>query len=100
MAKRIELTVLQPESCSGCGVCCEGVGSPVLWYQSRPEYAQSHPFRPPDLPEDLIREIDDHFLGMIRGQESTTRCLWFDPQTRKCRHHEWRPQVCRDYEMG
>ncbi|MFN0052640.1 MAG: YkgJ family cysteine cluster protein, partial [Planctomycetales bacterium] len=42
----------------------------------------------------------DHFLGMIRGQESTTRCLWFDPQTRKCRHHEWRPQVCRDYEMG
>ncbi|MGQ0635806.1 MAG: YkgJ family cysteine cluster protein [Planctomycetaceae bacterium] len=99
-AHSLPLTVLHPSNCDGCGLCCEGIGSPVLLYASRPNAAQPHPFRPDGLPEELIREIDDRFLGLVRGQEPQERCLWFDPEARRCRHYEWRPQVCRDYELG
>ncbi len=91
---------LKPESCEGCGLCCQGIGSPVLSYQSREVWKDYHPFRPPGLPECLIEEIDNHFAGLFRGQESQTQCLWYDAETRSCKHYEWRPKVCRDYELA
>ncbi len=94
------LPVLPPKSCEGCGVCCFGIGSPVVLYASRPDYADPHPFRPPNLPQDLIDEINLHFSGLLRGQEPQDCCLWFDHTTRLCKHHEYRPQVCRDYEIA
>ena len=27
-------------------------------------------------------------------------CIWFDLQTRQCRHYEHRPRICRDFERG
>lgn len=96
----VEFEILQPASCEGCGLCCENNGSPVLLYASRPDHDGPHPFRPADLPEDLIREIDDHFAGLSRGQEPPGPCLWYDPERRCCKHYRWRPQVCRDYELG
>lgn len=94
------LPVLGPESCAGCGHCCEGIGSPVAVYASRRVYGEHHPFRPVDLPPELIAEIDDHFAGLTRGQEPQERCLWFDPALRQCRHYEYRPPLCREYELG
>jgi Fe-S-cluster containining protein len=95
----VRLPVLEPASCDGCGLCCEGIGSPVLVYQTYRGPAASHPMRPHDLPAELIAEIDEHFLGLSRGQEPQERCLWFDSQRRVCRHYEWRPPSCRDYEL-
>ena len=92
--------VLQPESCDGCGLCCEKIGSPVLLYASRPDIPGPNPFRPPGLPKKLIREIDDCFLWLRRGEEPQEQCLWFDQETRRWKHYEWRPQLCRDYELG
>lgn len=101
MVTTVQLNVLQPTNCDACGLCCEGNGSPVTLYVSRTEWqSQQHPYRPAGLPEELIREIDEHFGGLFRGQEPPERCLWFDAQARRCRHYEWRPQVCRDYELG
>lgn len=95
------LPVIQPPlSCEGCGLCCLGIGSPIVLYASRPGLGASHPFRPAELPPELIEEIDEHFAGLLRGQEPQEQCLWFDPQTRRCKHYEYRPQVCRDYELG
>lgn len=93
-------TILKPESCSGCGLCCEGIGSPVVLYQSRPAWVDQHPFRPAGLPLDLIAEIDVHFAGVVRGQEPQELCFWYDCETRQCKHYDWRPQVCRDYEFA
>lgn len=95
-----ELKILSPTSCDSCGLCCQGIGSPVLVYVSRSEWEAVHPFRPVGMPEDLIDEIDAHFLGLSRGQEPQEQCLWYDRATRRCRNYEWRPQVCRDYELG
>ncbi|MBI1346488.1 YkgJ family cysteine cluster protein [bacterium] len=94
------LTVLGPDSCEGCGQCCQGIGSPVLLYASRPGLGEPHPSRPPGLPRELITEIDEHFSGLTRGQEPQEACLWYDMDHRACRHYEWRPQICRDYELG
>ena len=96
----ISSDVLRPESCDGCGLCCEGIGSPVLVYVSRPNVSGPHPFRPRDLPEELIRDIDERFAGLTRGQEPQERCVWFDAAGRRCKHYQWRPQLCRDYELG
>lgn len=96
----VTLPLLEPDSCDGCGLCCEGIGSPVLLYASRPGIGEPHPFRPDNLPQELINEIDFHFSGLTRGQEPLERCLWFDPVSRWCRHYEHRPQICIDYELG
>ncbi|MGD9856034.1 MAG: YkgJ family cysteine cluster protein [Planctomycetaceae bacterium] len=95
-----QLDVLEPASCDGCGLCCEGIGSPVLLYQSLPGCDGPHPHRPPGLPQSLIDEIDEHFLGLPRGQEPQVCCLWYDPAAKRCRHYDWRPAICRDYELG
>lgn len=89
-----------PESCSGCGKCCEQNGSPVLVYQSYPHHQGPHPFRPEGLPEELIAEIDDHFQGLFRGQEPPGPCLWYDASDQQCKHYEYRPQVCREFELA
>lgn len=89
-----------PASCEGCGVCCEGIGSPVALYASRPGEPQPHPFRPAGFPAELQQEIDSQFAGLRRGQEPQARCLWFDTQTRRCRHYEWRPAICREFELA
>jgi Fe-S-cluster containining protein len=94
------LPLLPPETCEGCGLCCEGIGSPVLLYASRSDFCGPHPFRPDNLPTRLIDEIDFHFAGLVRGQEPQDKCLWYDSENRNCRHYEFRPQVCRDYELG
>jgi Fe-S-cluster containining protein len=94
------LPILPPTTCDNCGVCCFGIGSPVVLYASQSHYTNSHPFRPADLPQELIDEINFHFSGLSRGQEPQDCCLWFDPVTRLCKHHQYRPQVCRDYEIA
>ncbi|MCA9115255.1 MAG: YkgJ family cysteine cluster protein [Planctomycetaceae bacterium] len=100
---RLDLQVLEvipPATCDGCGVCCEGIGSPVVLYASRPGELNPHPFRPAGLPASLLAEIDSHFAGLRRGEEPQERCLWFDSATRRCRHYEWRPPICREFELG
>ena len=73
------LPVIAPASCDGCGLCCEGIGSPVLLYASRAGIGERHPFRPADLPQELVDEIDFHFSGLTRGRELLEHLFWFDP---------------------
>ena len=41
-----------------------------------------------------------HYAALARGEEPQEQCLWYDAESRRCRHYEWRPQICRDYELG
>jgi Fe-S-cluster containining protein len=27
-------------------------------------------------------------------------CVWYDAETRRCRHHQWRPEICEEFEVG
>jgi Fe-S-cluster containining protein len=87
-------------SCTGppCGACCEHqAGLPVTWY------TVIEPDAP--LPADLRREIDDtarrwNGPGMWRGPGDDAPCVWYDAATKRCRHYENRPAVCREFEVG
>ncbi len=51
------------------------------------------------LPAELQAEINaawDRGVSWFIGKP----CIWFDGQTRKCRHYEYRPSVCERFEPG
>lgn len=54
------------------------------------------------LPEDLRKELESFIAGypILPKGELDGPCFWFDQQSRRCKHHEHRPRVCRDFEVG
>ncbi len=85
------------ESCHGCGVCCLQVGHPpYFWHQDRghtvDEYWNS-------VPDELRKEVID-YVEQLKEPDFGTPCIWYDVESRNCRHHEYRPRVCRDFEVG
>lgn len=77
------MSMENPEiTCEGCGACCMSVGWPPF---DRDEEIES---LPPAVRADFRIGVKD------------TPCTWLDEETRQCRHYEYRPDVCRDYEMG
>jgi Fe-S-cluster containining protein len=73
-------------SCDGCGVCCTE--------QNIPPYLDEIDF----IPVELQREVYE--ARKIEAALEGKPCIWQDPVTRKCIHHEHRPNICREYEVG
>lgn len=67
----------------GCGACCLHSGVPPF---------RDHEWH--NVPIELVADIR-RFRGDMNGP-----CLWFDPETRRCRHYEFRPIGCREFEAG
>jgi hypothetical protein len=53
---------------------------------------------PAPLRDRLFAQMRDYQPPTERGLDGP--CDWLDMQTRQCRHHEHRPQVCRDFRVG
>lgn len=83
-------------SCENCGACCMGMGFPPFgvadWDAEDSEYQALQE----DLRHELDRIWDDRGIRSFAG----SACCWFDPATRRCKHYEHRPAVCRDFEPG
>jgi len=94
VAARVALAVINsPEpsavvitKCDGCGVCCRE--------QNIPPYLDEIDFIPLALQKEVI-EARKH-----EAELAGKPCIWWDQATRKCRHHEDRPNICREYEVG
>jgi Fe-S-cluster containining protein len=87
------------ENCSGCGVCCLHMGYPAFMDPVAGscdlDYWQA---MPDTLREELMAAIAAYqppAAGELDGP-----CLWFDMETRQCKHHHYRPRVCRDFQVG
>ena len=80
------------ESCDGCGACCREQCSPPF-IMTDPEFES--------LP-DTIKQ--SYFAGLDELEASDWRdavpCFWYDEQTRRCRHYEYRPEICREFDVG
>lgn len=38
---------------------------------------------------------------MASGKRGETEsCLWLDEATSRCKHYEYRPTLCREFELG
>jgi Fe-S-cluster containining protein len=86
-------------NCDGCGVCCHGQAAlPVGWYVGFYANADEQAALPPPLLASLgaMRERFDAEGWPPDGSP----CVWYDDEARRCRHHEHRPEVCRDFEVG
>ena len=53
-----------------------------------------------NLPEPLKNEWKEFVAGYKKTEELDGKCFWLDPETNLCKHHEFRPNVCRDFEAG
>lgn len=98
------MTALPVVSCIGCGACC-------LEQHSPPGYVGvlSGVWTDPDdvarvnnLPPALRKELEDYAELIRRGEPHPNHgvCIWFDQETLGCKHHEHRPEICRDFEIG
>jgi Fe-S-cluster containining protein len=89
------------DSCDGCGACCLVVTSPPFYHVFHEFGEQAWEQLQRDRP-DLLAEIiaDNEARRTNGGPFYGTPCLWFDPETRRCRHYEYRPLACREFERG
>jgi Fe-S-cluster containining protein len=56
-----------------------------------------------NMPEVVKAELMAYYELLRNGDvwaRSVHPCLWLDPQTKRCRHYEWRPDVCREFPVG
>ncbi|MEM8670703.1 MAG: YkgJ family cysteine cluster protein [Planctomycetota bacterium] len=85
--------------CEGCGACCMHMGYPVFVLGTDKQPAEEIWLT---LPDDLRQELD-HFVASyptLPAGQLDAPCFWFDPVTKRCKHHDHRPRVCRDFSVG
>ena len=85
--------------CEGCGACCLHMGYPTFIHGS---LTQPDETSWTSLPAELKQQLQDYVAGYQPPPEDQLDgpCLWFDPQTRRCKHHAHRPQVCREFRVA
>lgn len=53
------------------------------------------------LPPEAISELRDYLKNLLAGNKpEDPACIWLKKQTMRCRYHEHRPMICRDFEVG
>jgi Fe-S-cluster containining protein len=113
MVARVELAVVS--LCDGCGKCCEHIGMPPFEVRNPdlgPDPRQElTPVRAPlwvsvadaETFDRMPRELRaEHAAALLALKDNPTGrpCLWQDAETKRCRHYEFRPAVCRVFEPG
>lgn len=98
-----EILAAIPDSCEGCGACCREQESPPMYL-----YALTQPshfrekcedfHRAHNLPQELKDELLEYGEGLSSGEPhpNAGACIWFDRRTRKCKHYDLRPSICRE----
>ena len=84
-----------PLSCDGCGVCCDEQGLP-------PGYVVPSLllFIPEALREEIARHQEEERETGRTRRDRGLPCIWYDMETKRCRHYEYRPDTCRDVVVG
>lgn len=81
------------DSCDGCGACCSLMMMPPFEDEDDAMY----------VPPELEAELDEVWQASL-SDPTLSRigkpCFWFNVETRKCKHYEFRPAICRRFEIG
>jgi Fe-S-cluster containining protein len=81
------------ENCNGCGLCC--------LHMSVPPFGPNETDRlPKSVYDDFAAVCNTHDSAVIVHGVNKSPCGWLDLVTRKCRHYDHRPEVCRDFDLG
>ena len=53
------------------------------------------------LPPAALTALRDHLQRVLDGVERPdSACIWLDRNTMRCRYHDHRPMICRDFEIA
>jgi Fe-S-cluster containining protein len=89
------------ESCDGCGACCRVVTQPPFYNVFGEIGEDAWERLKADRPDLLAALVADYKARRASGGPfSGTPCFWFEPKTARCRHYEYRPLACREFEIG
>ncbi|MDB4645213.1 YkgJ family cysteine cluster protein [Rubripirellula sp.] len=103
---RPDSTLPTISDCDSCGICCLHMGYPS--YVTGASFRSSTTGAPSgerawlEMPETLKQEL----LNYIHNYTSPVDggldgpCVWYDAETRRCKNHEHRPEVCRNFAVG
>lgn len=88
---RRELPTIRCED-KPCGVCCFGQAAlPASWYVGL--YPNLLGSLPVELQKELLLARDRIVAGEFNDEMP---CIWLDMQTRRCKHYEHRPELCKN----
>lgn len=53
------------------------------------------------MPPKPLAELQEHLRRLQAGEtRDSLACIWLDQVTMRCRYHDYRPSICRDFEVG
>src|SRR5207249_4421263 len=90
------------QNCDGCSACCLSMGQPPFLLSL--EDGAPHPISGADSAADYQRllaapaEAQASYLSQGKGEGGA--CSWLDLSNQRCRHYEFRPDICRTFEVG
>jgi uncharacterized cysteine cluster protein YcgN (CxxCxxCC family) len=93
-------------TCTGCGSCCMHLGTPPFHSYEWPTVFKTDLEGEPcgddgaDSPEVLALFAEIAALEKDQTHYPDGPCSWFDPETGQCKHYDYRPNVCEDFEVG
>jgi len=83
-------------TCEGCGACCLHMAAPPYVDEELALLRTNLPAVYRDLMAvQATRDLQWRVVGV-----DEVPCGFFDWVTRKCRHHEHKPDVCQRFEVG
>jgi Fe-S-cluster containining protein len=89
------------ESCDGCGACCLVVSRPPFYRvfdEAGEEAWERLKWDRPDLHAEFL--ADSRARRANGGPYFGTPCIWYDPESRRCRHYDHRPRACREFAIA
>ena len=103
------MTDLPIINCDGCGACCKEQLSPPMylyWIARGAHKTKKYDYltdadvvRLRTMPPEVLDGLVDYHAKVAAGETRDDKtCIWL--QDGKCRHYDWRPQICRDFELG
>jgi len=89
------------ESCDGCGACCQVVTYPPFYSVFGEIGEDAWERLKADRPDLAAALLADFKARRASGSPlSGTPCIWFEFETGRCRHYEYRPLACHEFEVG
>ena len=91
-----------PTTCDGCTACCHVVGHPPFLLELRDgvprpiEGADSHA----DYQRLLAAPPKAQLAYLANDGAINGPCKWLDESSSRCRYYEFRPDICRTFEVG
>lgn len=100
----IDLNIIS--SCENCGACCRHMIYPPFWSrwplgtpENDPEWERLLRERP-DLAAEIEADYERRKAAGLDRADYEAPCLWYDAATARCRHYDYRPGVCAEFEVG